>query len=90
MFALFKCRRLAGAERDEQLTRTTTGTRSAVSWDALLAIYLRALVLALGTGITLPAVPALAKSFGVSFGAASGVVTAFLVGNLIGTCPRVG
>jgi MFS family permease len=69
------------------LTRTTTGSRSAVSWHALLSIYLPALVLALGTGIALPAIPTLAKSFGVSFGAASGVVTAFLVGNLIGTLP---
>jgi MFS family permease len=44
-------------------------------------------VLALGTGIALPAVPTLAKSFGVSFGAASGVVTSFLIGNLLGTLP---
>ena len=69
------------------MTRTVAGSRSAVSWDALLSIYLPALVLALGTGIALPAVPTLAKSFGVSFGAASGVVTTFLVGNLIGTLP---
>src|SRR5262245_4361203 len=73
--------------RDEQLTRTVARSRSAVSWHAVLSIYLPALVLALGTGIALPAVPTLAKSFGVSFGAASGVVTTFLVGNLIGTLP---
>lgn len=60
---------------------------AAVSWDTFLSTYLPALVLALGTGIALPAVPALAQSFDVSFGVASGVVTAFLIGNLIGTIP---
>lgn len=43
--------------------------------------------MALGTGIAVPALPTLAKSFGVSFGAASGVVTAFLLGNFAGTIP---
>ncbi len=62
-------------------------TSRAVSWDAFLATYLPALVLALGTGIALPALPVLAKSFGVSFGVASGIVTAFLIGNLAGTLP---
>ena len=60
---------------------------AAVSWDALLSTYLPAMILALGTGIALPALPTLAKSFGVSFGLASGVVTAFLIGNLVGTIP---
>jgi MFS family permease len=60
---------------------------AAVSWNAFLSIYLPALVLALGTGIALPALPTLAKSFGVSFGLASGVVTAFLLGNVVGTIP---
>lgn len=60
---------------------------AAVSWDAFLSTYLPALVLAVGTGIALPAVPTLAKSFGVSFGVASGVITAFLLGNLAGTLP---
>jgi len=35
----------------------------------------------------LPAVPTLAKSFNVGFGVASGIVTAFLLGNLVGTIP---
>lgn len=61
--------------------------QTAVSWDAFLSTYLPALVLALGTGIALPAVPTLAKSFEVSFGVASGVVTAFLLGNVAGTIP---
>jgi MFS family permease len=59
----------------------------AVSWDALLSTYLPAFVLALGTGIALPAIPALAKSFDVSVGLASGVITAYLLGNLAGTLP---
>src|SRR5437879_2619489 len=60
---------------------------AALSWDAFLSTYLPALVLALGTGIALPALPSLAMSFGVSFGLASGVVTAFLLGSLAGTIP---
>ncbi len=69
-----------------------TGARApidgtAVSWNAFLSIYLPALVLALGTGIALPALPTLAKSFGISFGLASGIVTAFLLGNVAGTLP---
>lgn len=59
----------------------------ALTWDAFFATYLPALVLALGTGVALPAVPTLAKSFHVSFGLASGVVTAFVLGNLAGTVP---
>ena len=59
----------------------------ALSLKALLIIYLPALVLGLGAGIALPAVPTLAKSFDVSFGVASGVVTAHLLGNLAGTLP---
>lgn len=59
----------------------------AVSWKAAFSIYMPALVLGLGAGIALPAVPALAKSFDVSFGVASGVVTAWLLGNFAGTIP---
>ena len=59
----------------------------ALSWRAFLSTYLPALIYALGAGIALPAVPTLAKSFDVGFGVASGVVTAFLLGNLAGTIP---
>lgn len=59
----------------------------AVSWHAFLATYLPALILALGTGIALPAIPILAKSFDISFGLASGIVTSFMIGNLAGTLP---
>jgi MFS family permease len=60
---------------------------AAVSWQAMWTTYLPALILALGTGIALPAIPTLAKSFDVSFGVASGVVTAFLIGNVAATIP---
>jgi MFS family permease len=59
----------------------------AVSWDAFLSTYLPALVLAIGTGIALPAIPTLAKTYAVSFGMASGIVTAFVLGNVVGTIP---
>jgi MFS family permease len=59
----------------------------AFSWHALLSTYLPALVLALGVGIALPAIPTLAKSFNVSFGVASWVTIAFLAGNVAGTVP---
>ena len=71
---------------DKSATRTPRGG-AALSWDALFSTYLPALVLAIGTGIALPAVPTLAKSFDVSFGVASGVVTAFVLGNVAGTIP---
>jgi MFS family permease len=63
------------------------GVSKAVSWGALLSTYVPAFFLALGAGIVLPVIPALAQSFDVSFGVASGVVTAFLIGNLAGTLP---
>ena len=63
------------------------GSARAVSWDAFLSTYLPALVLAIGTGVALPAIPSLAKTYAVSFGMASGVVTAFVLGNVCGTIP---
>jgi len=66
--------------------RQTRETR-ALAWDTFLDTYLPALVFALGTGIALPAIPTLARSFHVSFGLASGVLTAFLLGGVIGTIP---
>lgn len=60
---------------------------AAVSWRALFATYLPAFILSTGLGIALPAIPALANSFHVSFGVASGVITLFLIGSLSGTIP---
>ncbi|MBM2810496.1 MAG: putative family arabinose efflux permease [Chloroflexi bacterium] len=45
------------------------------------------MVIALGTGIALPAIPVLAKSFDVGFGVASFVITAYLLGGLVGSLP---
>jgi MFS family permease len=59
----------------------------ALSWSTFLSTYLPALVLALGTGIALPAIPTLAKSFHVGFGLATAVTTSFLIGNVAGTLP---
>jgi MFS family permease len=59
----------------------------ALSVDAFLSTYLPALLLALGVGIALPAIPVLAKSFDVGFGLASLVITAFLIGGTLGTIP---
>jgi MFS family permease len=79
----------AKTETADESNTSAPGPRSvkAFSWEAFLSTYLPALTLALGTGIALPALPTLAMSFGVSFGMASGVVTAFLLGNLAGTIP---
>lgn len=55
--------------------------------EGLLSLYLPAFVLSLGAGVALPAIPELALSFDVSFGVASGVTTAFVLGNLAGALP---
>lgn len=59
----------------------------ALSWSAFLSTYLPALILALGTGVALPAVPSLARSFHIGFGLASFVTTSFLLGSVLGTLP---
>lgn len=72
----------------EEATRPAQAPEmEALSLKALIVTYLPALVLGLGAGVALPAVPSLAKSFDVSFGVASWVVTAHLLGNLAGTLP---
>ncbi len=77
----------SGGSDNPETATPPRGVSKAVSWDALLSTYLPAFLLALGTGIVLPVIPALAQSFDVSFGVASGVVTVFLIGNLAGTLP---
>lgn len=59
----------------------------AFSWEAFLSTYLPALILALGVGIALPAIPILARSFNIDFAAASFILTSFLIGGTIGTLP---
>jgi MFS family permease len=68
-------------------TGSASAGKSALSWETTLSTYLPAAIFALGAGIAIPAVPTLATSFDVSFSTASGVVTAYLVGNLVGTLP---
>src|SRR3954464_6118418 len=79
--------RASDATDNPEAATPPRGVAKAVSWDALLSTYFPAFLLALGTGIVLPVIPALAQSFDVSFGVASGVVTAFLVGNVAATLP---
>jgi MFS family permease len=75
------------ATDNPEMATPPRGVSKAVSWDAFLSTYLPAFLLALGAGIVLPVIPALAQSFDVSFGVASGLVTSFLIGNLAGTLP---
>ncbi|MBO0833691.1 MAG: MFS transporter, partial [Actinobacteria bacterium] len=77
----------ASAQGGDPVTSSRPEAQAAVSWNAFLATYLPALILALGTGIAVPAIPTLARSFQVSFALASGVVTAYVLGNLLGTLP---
>jgi MFS family permease len=53
----------------------------------LLSLYLPAFILALGTGIALPAVPVYAKSFDVGFGVASLVIVMHLAGRALSSIP---
>jgi MFS family permease len=53
----------------------------------LLSLYVPAFILALGTGIALPAVPVYAKSFDVGFGMASLVIVAHLAGRALSSIP---
>ncbi|HEY7146086.1 MAG TPA: MFS transporter [Streptosporangiaceae bacterium] len=77
---------LPGAASPARPGRAGSAER-AVSLRSFVSIYLPALILALGTGIVVPVIPALAKSFHVSFGVASSLVTVFLIGNVAGTIP---
>ena len=52
-----------------------------------LSLYVPAIILALGTGIALPALPIYAKSFDVTFGVASLVVVASGLGSLVAGFP---
>jgi len=58
-----------------------------MSRDNWLSLYVPAIILALGTGIALPALPIYAKSFNVSFGVASMVVVASGLGSLVAGLP---
>ncbi|MFN0073306.1 MAG: MFS transporter [Chloroflexota bacterium] len=53
----------------------------------LLSLYVPAFILALGTGIALPAIPVYAKSFDVGFGVASLVIVMHLAGRALSSIP---
>lgn len=77
----------ANAEEPEATPSEAHGSERALSWSSFFSTYLPAFVLAVGTGVAVPAVAPLARSYGVSFGVASLVVTAFLIGGVFGTIP---
>ena len=79
--------RAAGGRENAESATPPRGVAKAVSWDALLSTYFPAFLLAIGAAIVLPVIPALAQSFEVSFGVASGIVWAFLIGNVAATVP---
>ena len=53
----------------------------------VLSMYLPALVMSMGTGVALPVLPVLAKSFDVSFGTASLVLIVYAIGSLASAIP---
>jgi MFS family permease len=54
---------------------------------AFLSTYLPALIFALGTGVAVPSIPAIARSFHIGFAVASGITTSFLIGNVVAAIP---
>ena len=58
-----------------------------ISREAILSLYLPAMILALGTGIATPAIPIYAKSFDISFGTASLVLIVHAIGMVASTLP---
>lgn len=63
-----------------------TNTR-VLSRENILSLYLPAATLALGAGIAIPALPVYVKSFDVSFGVASQVFVAHMLGGLLASIP---
>jgi MFS family permease len=58
-----------------------------ISREAVISLYLPALVLSLGTGIAAPAIPIFAQSFEISFATASLIIIVHEVGLLASTLP---
>src|SRR2546430_17212266 len=68
--------------------RNEVNTSTAIlSRQNVLSLYLPAVILALGNGIALPALPVYARSFDVSFGIASMVLVATGLGSLVAGLP---
>ena len=62
-------------------------SRGLLSKYYFLTLYLPAVILALGHGVALPAIPVFAKSFGTGFGIASLVIIVHTFGSLVSTLP---
>src|SRR5256885_705474 len=69
------------------MSQDTGKNTRVLSRENILTIYLPAAALALGNGIATPALPVYAKQFDVSFGVASQVFVAQLLGGLVATVP---
>lgn len=69
------------------LTEEPPGESSVLSRQLILSLYVPAVILALGTGIALPALPVYARSFDVSFGVASMILVAYGAGSLVAGVP---
>lgn len=69
------------------MSQETVRNTRVLSRENILTIYLPAATLALGNGIATPALPVYAKSFEVSFGVASQVFVAQLLGGLAASIP---
>lgn len=74
-------------ESDHTIARDEGAKTRAFSRSTLLSLYLPAVILALGTGIATPAIPVYAKSFDISFGAASLVIIIYQLGATASTVP---
>jgi MFS family permease len=58
-----------------------------ITREALLSLYLPAMILALGSGLIAPALPFVARSFEVSFGEASLTIVVYGLGSLVSSLP---
>ena len=73
--------------REERTGARSAGEASSSRGGLLLSLYLPAVALGLGTGITMPVLPLLARSFDVSVGLAALVFIVHMLGAAAGTLP---
>jgi MFS family permease len=73
--------------RNGEVRDPAQGEPSVLSRQLVLSLYVPAIILALGNGIALPAIPVYARSFDVSFGVASMVLVATGLGSLVAGLP---
>ena len=73
--------------REERTGARSSGEASSPRGSLLLSLHLPAAALGLGTGITMPVLPVLARSFDVSVGVAALVFIVHMLGSAAGTLP---